>query len=228
MSESHSPFQHLLGVFVVLHVVAITLMAAPAPSGGMARSAWKDPTVQAEFAAWTVRLNQLGIDVTAAQVEDQAWEVATAVMSKRRAMLAPFMPYYTYMGTWQSWRMFVAPHRFPSRLSIDISHSEGRQTATWEPLYVARDRKLNWHADQLDHDRMRAAVFRYGWKSYRRAYREFGVWTARQVAQEQADIKWIRIRLYRFETASPDQVLTDQRPSGKYHSTLIFDVDRYR
>lgn len=228
MPEPRGSLQHLVGAFVLLHVVAITLMAAPAPSGGMARSAWKNGTVQAEFAAWTARLNAWGVDITQDTLEDELWDIATVVMARRQAVLEPFMPYYRYLGTWQSWRMFVAPHRFPSRLSIDVSSAERRTDDAWEPVYLARDADLDWHAGQLDHDRMRAAVFRYGWPHYRSAYREFGTWTARQLAQERPEARWVRLRLYRYETPSPAQVRDNQRPAGKHHSTLFFDLDDHR
>ncbi len=228
MPSSRGPLRHILGVFVLFHLVAITLMAAPAPSGGMARSAWKDGTVQAEFRAWTERLNSLGIAITSSELEDRLWDLASVVMKRRKAVLEPLMPYYKHCGTWQSWRMFVAPHRFPSRLSIDTSVDDDRRTATWTPLYEARHDTLDWHRTQLDHDRMRASVFRYGWKHYRNAYKEFGTWVAHQVASEQPEARWVRLRLYKYETASPEQVREDRRPKGRWHSTLHFELEDHR
>ncbi len=228
MPESRSPLRHLLGAFVLFHLVAITLMAAPAPSGGMNRGAWKDGTVQAEFRAWTERLNAMGWDISTAELEEALWQLATVVMERRKAVLDPLMPYYEHCGTWQSWRMFVAPHRFPSRLHIDSSTSSDRRGATWEPLYVARDEALDWHAHQLDHDRMRAAVFRYGWRHYRTAYKEFGTWVAREVAAEQPDARWVRLRLHKYETPSPEQVRSGDEPDGRWHSTVYFELAKHR
>jgi hypothetical protein len=228
MPERPGPLQHLVGAFVLFHVVAISLMAAPAPSGGMARSAWQDGTVQAEFRAWTERLNSFGVDITTAQLEERLWDVASVVMKQRKAVLDPLMPYYKYCGTWQSWRMFVAPHRFPSRLSIQTSTDADRRGATWAPLYEGRHETLDWHAKQLDHDRMRAAVFRYGWKHYRGSYKEFGTWVARQVASERPDVRWVRLQLYKYETPSPEQVREDRRPEGRFHSVLHLDLREHR
>ncbi len=149
-------------------------------------------------------------------------------MKKRTALLKPLHPYYKHFGTKQSWRMFIAPHRFPSRLTIDVSTSADRRTAEWEPLYRARDPDLNWHAHQLDHDRMRAAVFRYGWKHYRGSYKEFATWIARQVAVDRPEANWVRVRLYRYETPSPQQVREERQPTGEYHSTLHLDLREHR
>src|SRR6187399_1630494 len=115
---------HVRAVLVALHVVAITLLAMPAPGGGMNREAWAEPTVQGEFAAWTERLQGFGFDITSEQLQDGAWTFASRYMTVRDAMIAPFTPYYEASGTWQSWRMFVAPHRVPSRLEIDLESSD--------------------------------------------------------------------------------------------------------
>ena len=61
---------HLRALFVVFHLVAITLMALPAPGGAMNRAAWADPTVQGEFAAWTSRINALGVAISQEELED--------------------------------------------------------------------------------------------------------------------------------------------------------------
>ena len=47
---------HIRALLISVHVLAVILGALPAPSGGMKRGAWRDPTVQDEFAAWRGRL----------------------------------------------------------------------------------------------------------------------------------------------------------------------------
>ena len=53
---------HLRAAFVAFHVVAILTLALPSAGAGMGRSAWKDPTVQAEFRAWADRFRFLGVE----------------------------------------------------------------------------------------------------------------------------------------------------------------------
>ena len=97
------------------------------------------PTVQGEFKAWTERINRLGFDLEQRDLEESLWTVAKGVMRTRKDALYPFHRYYRNAGTWQSWRMFVAPHRYPSRLHIDI-----KQDGEWNSAYVARSPTLNW------------------------------------------------------------------------------------
>ena len=54
-------------------------------------------------------------------------------------MLRPFGRYYAYCGTGQSWRMFVAPHRHPTALHVDV-----RERGEWRPAYVERDPHHRW------------------------------------------------------------------------------------
>jgi hypothetical protein len=42
---------HIRTVLVTLHLIAITLLALPAPEGGMDRQSWQNPTVQEELHA---------------------------------------------------------------------------------------------------------------------------------------------------------------------------------
>ncbi len=201
-----SRWAHIRAVLVAFHVLAVVLMALPAPSGGMRRSAWKDPTVQAELTAWADRLGQ-----DHQVFEDRLWEVATAFMDLRHAVLAPFQPYYRYAGTTQSWRMFVAPHRYPARLHIDIDRGEG-----WEPVYVARHPEHDWLGHHLDHDRMRSAVFRYAWKHYRRMFRLFSDWLAIEAARDFPEASRIRVRYFKYKTLSPAEALAGAEPEGHW------------
>lgn len=196
---------------IALHVFAVVAMAVPSPEGGLNRSAWKDPTVQGEFAAWTGRLNAVGVQVGQAELEEWAWGFAQGWERTRGAVLAPFMPYYRYCGTWQSWRMFVAPHRYPARLHIDV-----RRGGAWEPVFVERSAEHTWRRHQLDHDRMRAAIFRYGWRHFRKAYNTFATWVAARAAEDFPDATEVRLRFWKYRTASPEEVRTGTEPEGSW------------
>ena len=104
----------------MLHLIAIILKAIPAPEGGMNKGDWKNPTVQAELQTWTANFNAVGIDVTTVELEDNLWGLAQRYMTVRKSILRPFRPYYKYFGADQNWRLFVAPHMYPSKLHIDM------------------------------------------------------------------------------------------------------------
>ncbi|MCK6516127.1 hypothetical protein L6R46_13860 [Myxococcota bacterium] len=206
---------NLLALLVAAHLLAITLQALPAPGGGMSRSTWKDPTVQAEFDAWRVRLNGWGWDGTTAQLEDQLWDFAKGFMERRDQVLTPFKPYYKHAGTTQAWRMFVAPHRYPARLELDVL--EG---TTWRLVYKERDAEATWRGRWLDHDRVRSLIFRFSWRPYRKQYEMFVRRLAKEAARDFPQATSFRARFFKYQTLSPEDTRAGKAPSGRYVEVL--------
>lgn len=204
-------WRQVRAVLVALHCIAVISMAMPAPGGALRRSAWQDPTVQGEFEAWTDRLNALGAGITKDELEDALWEITKTWLSARSTALAPFQPYYKYAGTVQSWRMFVAPHRYPTRIEVAV-----READEWRTVYVARSNEYTWNQRFFDHDRMRAAVFRYGWRSFRSTYYQFVDHLAREAKRDFPEATALRVRFYKYRTASAEEVLTHREPEGQY------------
>lgn len=215
-SDRPSAWAHIRTLFIAVHLLAITLMALPAPSGGMSRSAWKDPTVQAEFRAWTERVNALGIEMTQDELQSLAWDFSLGFLKARTRVLGPFGPYYRYAGTAQSWRMFVAPHRFPARLEFRILE-DGR----WRTIYQARSPEHRWMAQELDHDRFRSAVFRYGWSHHRVHYRQFAQAYGRRALAEFPEAEAFEARFYKYRTLSPEEARAGLDPDGRYTSSEV-------
>lgn len=202
--------------FIAFHLTAITLMAFPAPSGGMSRKAWKQPTVQAEFRAWNARLGGLGVEMSPEEFEERLWSLATGFMAVRVEVLKPFGPYYRNFGTHQSWRMFVAPHRFPARLELRIE--EGGE---WRPLYVMRDPEHDWYAPHFDHDRMRSAVFRYGWPHYASHYKRMSDFYAKRAFAEFPEATAFESRFFSYRTLSPEEARAGLDPDGRYIASKV-------
>jgi hypothetical protein len=213
----------LRGVFVAFHLLAVTLMALPAPEGGMNRASWKDPTVQGELAAWTERLNRLGLDLKADQLEETLWRTAVDYMRLRARVLSPFRLYYEWCGTGQSWRMFVAPHRYPTRLHIDLE-----EYGQWRPLYVERDADHNWLGAWLDHHRFRSVIFRLGWQEFAGDYRQFVNWVARRAARDFPEASRVRVYFIRYRTPTPEEVRKGQRPDEQIDHEAIRRLEEYR
>jgi len=210
-------------LFVAAHLFAVTFMALPSPGSGLTRSAWRDPTVQGEFRSWTELLGRVGIVVTVPELEETLWGLATRYEAVREAVLWPLDPYYRYLGTWQSWRMFVAPHRYPGRLQIRIEDADG-----WRVIYEARSPEATWRRRWFDHDRMRAAVFRYSWKHYRNSRRYFTDWVARQVAADFPDADRVEVSFLRFQTPSPEQARSGRAPQVERDLRNRRDLEVYR
>ncbi len=229
MGEVPTPlgwFAHLRGLLVALHLVAVTLMALPAVGEGMSRWAWQDPTVQEEFADWTARFNSWGIHVTQQQLEDGLFDTASAYESVRDQALAPFGRYYDWCGTYQSWRMFVGPHRYPSRLHIDVE-----ENGTSRPIYVKSDPDHTWMASQLEHYRMRPFLYRLSWFRYVPAFPDFDQlarWVAARAAHDFPEASRVRVRFFKFRTPSPDEVKAGQPVTGEFVPEVVYDLGAWR
>jgi hypothetical protein len=207
---------HLRAALVAVHVAAVVLGALPAPAGGMKRAAWRDPTVQDELAVWRGRLQKLGMNLSAAAFEDRLWDVATRFMAARAVVLKPFGPYYRHMGTLQTWRMFVAPHRYPARLHIDVYEHDH-----WVNIFEEGHPGPDWRQAQLEQDRFRSALFRYSWVSYDRSYRQFGRWVAREVRRDYPDAEAVRLRWFKYKTLDPKAAAAGAEPDGSFVLPLI-------
>jgi hypothetical protein len=202
---------HLRAAFVAFHLVAITLMALPAPGGGMNRGAWKDPTVQDEFAAWAGRLGAIGVRLDSAQLQDHAWTFATGFMGARERVLAPFQLYYRYCGTSQSWRMFIAPHRYPSRLWISVERG-----GVWAPVYVERDPTHTWKGGTLDQDRFRSIIFRVGWPQYGKTHDQFADWLAAAARVDFPDATRLKVAFWKQRSPTPAEARAGIEPDGQW------------
>lgn len=202
---------HVRAALVAAHVLAVGVAALPAPEGGMNRAAWADPTVQAELDAWAGRLRSLGLPVERAALEDHLWVVGRTWTQARAALLRPLRPYYRGAGTNQSWRMFVAPHRFPARLVLSV-----REDGAWRDVYVERDPQRRWMGRQLDHDRFRSAIFRYSWPGYGRAWAELGQWLALRAARDFPRASHLRLRFARQRSPSPAEVRAGVEPPVRF------------
>lgn len=195
---------------VAIHLVIITALALPAPEGGLNRNAWKDPTVQGELQAWAETLNSWGIEVTPPELEEQLWRAANTYMTARGTVLSPVLPYCEYCGTDQGWRMFVAPHRHPTTLHIEIA-----ENGEWRPVYIERDPTHDWRGRQLDSYRFRSVVFRLGWPGYEGEFDRLAHWVARQAATDFPGAERIRVRLVRSRTRSPEEVRSGVNPDSE-------------
>lgn len=220
----HTRWEHIRGVLILLHIIAVILMALPAPQGAMRKNSWKEPTVQGEIQAWSERLNRMGYQNTPEELETRLWEVATDFTETRKKVLAPIQPYAKYLGTQQSWRMFVAPHRYPTRLHIEIKESG----EDWQTISIYQDPDHDWKADLFEHDRFRSALFRYGWKSYGGARQLFNEWLAREAAAEFPEATHLRTRWYKNKTPTPEMVKADEEFDGEFVLSKTLVLSKFR
>lgn len=208
---------------MLFHVVAILLMATPDPGPGLNRSAWKNPTVQDEIAQWAERLTGFGVEVTPAELETWAWDRAVELNRARDRLVRPLRPYHEYAGVRQPWNMFVAPHRNPAELGVDVLVDD-----VWRPLYRTRSDTHAYRRGFFDHDRIRAMLFRYGWPSFRSSYQDFARWLAKQIAIDVPEATKVRVFFTRYRTLSPEEVKTGAEVTTTRDPPLVFDLAPFR
>ena len=217
-------------------MVGAVLMAAPSPEGSLRRSAWQEKTAQAEFHAWAEGVRSAGIDVTDAEFEEFLWTVGSKYVDIKRSVLTPYSAYSNYSGARQGWRMFVAPHRNPSTLNIDVEVPDQNGLLHWETVYGSRDGimdadesyKGQWRAYQFRHNRMAKTVFLSAWSFRRSRYEEFSHWIAEVAAKDFPTATRVRTRLFEYRTLTPEEVRAGQREKGAFKSTKIFNLEEIR
>jgi hypothetical protein len=198
---------HLRAAFVLYHAVAIFLSALPNPGEGLNRRNWADPTVQAEFdryAGW------LGMESDALQ--DLAFGIAQDAAEARGTILTPFDAYLRFFGIRQAWRMFVAPHRWPTQVEI-ATRTEG---GAFVPVYMEADPALRWNAAAFDTEPYKGLLFRWGWQTYQKDYVRACTGLAARLKVERPEVQDVRCRVWKRTTLSAEEARQGARPTGKW------------
>jgi hypothetical protein len=203
---------------VTLHLVAVTLLAIPAPpEAALSPEIWRDAQVHDEVSTWADRLSGWGLAVTPTELEEFLRAASQEYLPARNALVAPFEPYYTYCHAYQSWQMFCAPDRAPTRLHVDIE--EG---GVWRTVAVERDPERPWLDGWLSHHRVRPAVFAFGRGDT--GYRNFAAWLAEQAAHDFPGAERVRVRYYKAATPSPEEMRAGHRPEGQFVNPVVLSL----
>jgi hypothetical protein len=204
--------RHLVGLYVAFHVLAVVIAAVPGTGKMLDRRAWEEPTVQAEFEAWAERF---GTD--SATLQAFAFDGATRVLEIRAMVLTPFEPYLRLTGQWQNWVMFVAPHRYPTRLQLRVKEASG----DWRVLYEEGNPAARWRSAAFATERMRSSVFRWGWPSYEKAWAAACRALARAAKADDPTIMKMQCRFWKQRSPSPEEVLSGTEPDGAWVLTRV-------
>jgi hypothetical protein len=186
-------------------VAAIVVSAIPSPEGGLSRSNWNDPTVKAEMKAWS---SVFGMEPE--PFTDRLYQVAVGYQQALDVVLWPAVRWERLTGTGQSWKMFVAAHRYPSRFRI-----EARDGAdVWTLLFEERNHDAAWMATPLGVERLRASIFRWSWPQYAKHGRRACATLALRAFAEDASRTEVRCRFLTARSPSADEVRSGRIPEG--------------
>jgi hypothetical protein len=182
---------------VLLHLVAVLAMAAPAPVG-LNAAKMRSANLRDTVAGWGAAARSLGLPLTDEALSAGILEGGTRIMALRRVALAPFRPYARWCGVEQGWSMFGMVNRHPARLEVHLRRGEG----PWEPLYIARDPVARWQAERFDQERFRGALNAFSWGESKPLYGQMADWIARQAALEHPGAE-LRVSMARLRLLDP-------------------------
>ncbi len=213
----------LLAIFLAYHVAAVVLASLPAPRGANRAGNYKDPVVQAELKSWSEALARLGVQRSPKELQRWMIGVSSGWLAAREASLVPFQPYYRYLGTKQSWRMFAGADPKPPRLRIEVSHGTERETVSLGDAAPA------WRAKQLRHEMGRSVLARYAKPArYKAAWRGLGHHLAREAAADFPDASELHITIERVPIPSPKQARDGVQLPVEVARTRSHDLADYR
>lgn len=208
--------RHLLAAFVAWHALAMLVSSLPSPGRGMDRSYWKDPTVQVELTTWAGMLH-----ANPGTFQDQVFEAAKLVQGAKNTAYAPFKPWLKATNTAQSWKMFVAPHRFPARPEIQVRGEGGE----WETVYLEGDPSATWRLERFATERMRAATFAWGWPQADARWRAACGAFAEELFDERSGVEAVRCRYLKRQSPSAAEVMAGkvvaERPTQSHIVTRM-------
>ena len=189
--EDRRWFTELRAVLVLLHLVAIFCMGAPAPVGGLAASTKEAPGVRQIFTDVSASTG-----IPAEDLEAVTWTTLKVWLDARDWVIKPFRPYYNRRGTRQSWRMMAVVNRRPARVRIELDG---------ELAYRTGDPDARWMAELLEAARVRGVMFEWSWKSNRKQYTKMMEWLAERAKEERGPDTTFRSCMERVKPGLPGE-----------------------
>lgn len=214
---------HLRTLFIAFHVAAVVVMSLPRPGVMLDERGWESENTRLELVRWSERLGQLGIDTTPEGLAHAMRRLAGRYLGVHAVITAPFAQYTRRTGAIQGWAMFASPQKYPAELHIDIL--EGK---TWRPIYRPHSAEHDFWGEHFRHNRMRKQLGRFARTFDTGSYDRLAQYVAREAALAHPQARAIRVRLWRYETLSPEAVRAGQTPSGRYEHDRRFNAETLR
>lgn len=157
----------LVTLFVLLHVAAMVVVACPAPNRRLDTRLWRRQSMQAELAAWTSRLQSLGLAMSKDEVREEATKIANQWFELRRTVVATPKAYLRAIGAPQGWYMFTGPDREPQRFELSYTTTDPGDARVHQVFSLGSDvvEPDLVHPDFVDDHRVRRALFQTSWAS---------------------------------------------------------------
>lgn len=208
--------RQLRALLLLGYLAVMGLMLLPSGHRMGSRAVWRTELIQAQFADWAAALSHFGISMTPKEFERKLWRLVRGYLSVQRPMARSLLPLGQHLGIGQSWKMFSNPQTHPSRIHIDVDRGTG-----FRPVYVSRSATHNWNQALFDDGRMRKLVGRIGRGGEDSPYPAFVHWTEAQIREDFPDARRLRVRLYRWRTPPPSNLLQPYDSGGHYEAQRV-------
>lgn len=210
--------KQLRAILILVHLVLVTLMAAPAPVSGMRKALFKSDQGQEQLAGWAEVARAVGWRGSDQDFEALIWETGRGWLAVRAGVLGSFAPWFQHSGTRQGWRMFSVVGRRPTTLEIEVQRGEG-----WERVFVTGDELAEqWRDRQLDQERVRAFLSDYAQLTNRKGYDRFvRGWVAPALFADDPAITSVRVQLRRRVALPAARARTGERGRERLHWRVI-------
>jgi len=203
MSDDDQPrgaWPQIRAALLLLHIVAVVLMALPAPVGSERDDTYEMPAVREQLQQLRDLLGRVGVETTEDELADLSKNSARAVLDVRKTALRPFKPYYDLAGTRQGYRMFSGVSLSGDRLQVEIDRG-----GEWELIYLARDPDHTWRWWTFNHELTRSLLYRYVEKRYRKRFKSLSRWVAAEAAADFEGVERVRVSFLRQRIPSPSE-----------------------
>jgi len=220
---SSPAWPHLRATLLALHVLSLVVLSLPDAGAVHNRRRWQTANARADLQQTAARLTAWGIPIDELELKRRLWAMGTAYLVVQRPLVLPFVWYGRLTGSRQGWRMFASPQRHPAELHVDLE-GDGQ----WEPIYRPHSDRYAWNREQFEHNRFRKFLGRFARGFIARDYQQTARWVATKAAREHPEAPRVLVRLYRYDTPTPQQVAAGETPAGRYEHAMRFDAEALR
>lgn len=214
--------RHLRAILILLHLFAINIVAFPTPRGSLGEKHVQKPDVQESIALWHQLLFYEALTGRKKdEFADDLVSVGRWLVKTQKSIIKPFLPYYKYAGTRQSWQMFGYVQHSSGHLIIELKEND-----QWRPLYVDLNPEYQWHSSLLNQERTRAMRSLFAQKRFFSRYKRFAEWLSRDAFNDFPDAQAFRVYYQQQMVPKPKALKKHGRKLGARYWESTFEAPR--
>jgi hypothetical protein len=172
---------------------------------------------KAELETWTGLLARVGIVTTPEQLAATLVATSDELNARKRALLAPFRPFFSTFEVSQRWSLFPVADTHPVWMHIE---ARCRGSADFALAYRPNDPNADWQSSVLEYRRVRA-TWNPSVRGPRAAYPAFVDWVARRFFDDRPDCDAVRVGFLEMTLPAPGT-------SSTHHGDFVWVEQRTR